>query len=72
MTRGHMPSTTLALLAAVSLAAGPAPAPTSPPTPTIPFEQYQLPNGLNVILSEDHTAPIVAVDVRYHVGSKNE
>ncbi|HET7754562.1 MAG TPA: pitrilysin family protein [Anaeromyxobacteraceae bacterium] len=60
----HVPM--LALLAAVSLAAPPA------PTPTIPFEQYQLPNGLNVILSEDHTAPIVAVDVRYDVGSKNE
>jgi zinc protease len=61
-----MHALTLALLAAVSLAAEPA------PIPTIPFEQYQLPNGLNVILSEDHTAPIVAVDVRYDVGSKNE
>ncbi len=61
-----MHALTLALLAAVSLAAEPA------PIPTIPFEQYKLPNGLNVILSEDHTAPIVAVDVRYDVGSKNE
>ena len=38
----------------------------------IPFETYKLPNGLTVILSEDHTTPTVAVDVWYHVGSKNE
>ncbi|HEV8368901.1 MAG TPA: pitrilysin family protein [Pyrinomonadaceae bacterium] len=38
----------------------------------IPFETYKLPNGLNVILSVDKTTPTVAVDVWYHVGSKNE
>jgi len=38
----------------------------------IPFETYKLPNGLTVILSVDHTTPTVAVDVWYHVGSKNE
>ena len=39
----------------------------------IPFERYTLPsNGLTVILSEDHTTPMVTVDVWYHVGSKNE
>jgi len=38
----------------------------------IPFEAYKLPNGLNVILSVDKTTPTVAVDVWYHVGSKNE
>lgn len=38
----------------------------------IPFETYKLSNGLTVILSEDHTTPTVAVDVWYHVGSKNE
>jgi zinc protease len=38
----------------------------------IPFETYKLPNGLTVILSVDHTVPTVAVDVWYHVGSKNE
>ena len=38
----------------------------------IPFELVTLPNGLNVILSEDHTVPQVVVDVWYHVGSKNE
>ena len=38
----------------------------------IPFETYKLPNGLTVVLSVDHTTPTVAVDVWYHVGSKNE
>jgi zinc protease len=38
----------------------------------IPFDKYTLPNGLTVILSEDHSTPTVAVNVWYHVGSKNE
>lgn len=38
----------------------------------IRFEEYDLPNGLHVILHEDHSTPIVAVSVLYHVGSKNE
>ena len=38
----------------------------------IPFESYQLPNGLTVILSVDKSTPTVAVDIWYHVGSKNE
>lgn len=38
----------------------------------INFTQYDLPNGLHVILHEDHATPIVAVTVLYHVGSKNE
>jgi zinc protease len=40
--------------------------------PSVPFESFKLANGLNVILSEDHTAPIVGVDVHYDVGSKDE
>jgi zinc protease len=40
--------------------------------PRIPFEMYKLANGLTVILSVDHNAPVVAVDVEHHVGSKNE
>jgi zinc protease len=40
--------------------------------PTIPFEKYQLPNGLTVILSEDHRLPHVAVNVWYHVGAANQ
>ena len=38
----------------------------------IKFSEYDLPNGLHVILHEDHSTPIVAVSVMYHVGSKNE
>ncbi len=40
--------------------------------PTIEFERYELPNGLDVILHEDHSTPIAAVNLWYHVGSKNE
>ncbi|HEX2120720.1 MAG TPA: pitrilysin family protein [Thermoanaerobaculia bacterium] len=36
------------------------------------IEHYELPNGLDVVLNEDHSAPLVAVNVWYHVGSKNE
>src|SRR3989441_11781766 len=38
----------------------------------IPFQKFVLDNGLTVIVHEDHKAPIVAVNVWYHVGSKNE
>lgn len=50
------------------------PAKTAAPADTIkiPFETYKLANGLNVILSVDHSVPTVAVDIWYHVGSKNE
>lgn len=40
--------------------------------PQIKFEKYTLENGLDVILHEDHSTPIVGVNVWYHVGSKNE
>ncbi len=40
--------------------------------PRIKFEKYTLPNGLEVILHEDHSTPIVAVDTWYHVGSGDE
>ena len=38
----------------------------------IPIDTFRLPNGLFVTLSEDRTAPIVAVNLWYHVGSANE
>ncbi len=38
----------------------------------IAYEEYDLPNGLHVILHEDHTAPVVTVGVMYHVGAKDE
>lgn len=38
----------------------------------IEFEEYDLDNGLHVILQQDHTTPNIVVSVMYHVGSKNE
>jgi zinc protease len=43
-----------------------------PATIDVPFQRFILPNGLRLIVHEDHKAPIVAVNVWYHVGSKNE
>jgi zinc protease len=40
--------------------------------PRIRFEKYTLPNGLEVILSEDHSTPIISVNTWYHVGSADE
>jgi zinc protease len=52
----------------------PAPAAATPPAtiPAIPFTRFVLKNGLTVLVHEDHKAPIAAVNVWYHVGSKNE
>jgi zinc protease len=58
--------TLLALVCGASLAAAPQ------AIPAIPFQQFTLPNGLHVILSEDHTAPLVGVEMLYDVGSKDE
>src|ERR1700744_4030783 len=38
----------------------------------VEFTEYDMPNGLHVVLHDDHNAPVVAVSVMYHVGSKNE
>ena len=40
--------------------------------PPIKYQEVTLKNGLRVIMHEDHSTPIVAVNVWYHVGSKNE
>src|SRR5688572_30597957 len=49
------------------------PAPPSPrPALQVPYRQFQLGNGLNVILHQDRTVPVVAVNMWYHVGSANE
>jgi zinc protease len=40
--------------------------------PKLPVEQYQLDNGLTVLLSEDHTLPVVSIEVLYLVGSGHE
>lgn len=41
-------------------------------TTNIDFKEYDLPNGLHVILHQDQSTPIVSVSIMYHVGSKNE
>jgi zinc protease len=48
--------------------------PKAPPLPTvdIPYTKYVLGNGLTLIVHEDRKAPVVAVNVWYHVGSKDE
>jgi zinc protease len=38
----------------------------------IPYEKYELPNGLTLVIHEDHSDPVVHVDVTYHVGSARE
>src|SRR5688500_12449197 len=58
------------VLACVAAALVPADAAVRPPK--LPYETLTLPNGLRVILSEDHSTPIVHMSVWYHVGSKNE
>jgi predicted Zn-dependent peptidase len=40
--------------------------------PTVTFTDQRLPNGLRLIIAEDHLAPVVAVNIWYNVGSKNE
>ena len=40
--------------------------------PDIPYKKFVLKNGLTLLVHEDHKAPIVAVNIWYHVGSKNE
>ncbi len=46
--------------------------PSKQPVPDLAFEKYSLPNGLDVILREDHRLPLVAVNVWYHVGPADE
>jgi zinc protease len=57
-------TTTTLLLAALSAA--------NPKDPKIPIERFQLDNGLKVVMSEDHSAPIVTVYITYRVGSAAE
>ena len=63
----------LAALAALSICAQDASAAgTALADIEIPYQKYVLPNGLTLLVHEDHKAPIVAVDIWYHVGSKDE
>ena len=62
----------LVLFSSSFLATVAAAAQSAPSWPQIQFEKYQLPNGLEVILSEDHRLPLVAVNLWYHVGPMYE
>jgi len=62
------------LLLAVVVAPAPAaaPKPAALPAVDIPYQKFVLDNGLTLIVHEDHKAPVVAVNIWYHVGSKDE
>lgn len=60
----------LGLCAPVAGAAAPALQPL--PSVELPYSRFVLANGLTLIVHEDHKAPIVAVNIWYHTGSKNE
>ncbi|MFH1568722.1 MAG: pitrilysin family protein [Gemmatimonadota bacterium] len=62
------PRPTLLVVALLAVAAAAA----AQPDIDIPYQKYILDNGLTLIVHEDHKAPIVCVNVWYHVGSKNE
>jgi zinc protease len=62
----------LVLVLAPSLSAQLAPPKAGSSKLDIPYTQFTLPNGLHVILHEDHTVPLITVNVWYHVGSARE
>jgi zinc protease len=75
--RLHRRTTLAALLAASALATSTVARPGRAGDPdaakiTLPFRDTVLDNGLRVVLHEDHAAPLVAVSIWYHVGSKDE
>ncbi len=67
-----VPLLSAALLAAASVPAALAAAAPAIELPELAYEKYTLDNGLEVILHQDHSLPTVAVNVWYHVGSKDE
>src|SRR5512134_609496 len=61
------------VLLAAALVLGPASLDAQEPSRiSVPYTQFTLANGLDVILHEDHTVPLVAVNAWYHVGSARE
>ena len=64
-----MPSLNILAVPALVLSLGALPAAAAP---KLAIEKYTLPNGLEVILVEDHKQPLVAVNIWYHVGPANE
>jgi zinc protease len=67
-----MRTATALLMVAAVFGGGRVIAQSTPAIPDVPYEKFVLANGLTVLVHEDHKAPIVAVNVWYHVGSKNE
>lgn len=66
--------TRVLLAASLLISAMACAAPKAPPLPAvdIPYQKFVLDNGLTLIVHEDHKAPVVAVNIWYHVGSKDE
>ena len=62
----------LALVSACALGLGRGSEAREPKVPALKVEKYVLGNGLEVILHEDHTTPVVGVNLWYKVGSKDE
>lgn len=69
-------SSLLSALVCSSLATAAPPASSAPPSarsaPSLPHQRFVLKNGMPVLIHEDHTVPIVVVDVSYDVGSRME
>ena len=70
--RGHAAHGMMALLFLVMALVLPVPAICTPEEFHVPVEYYKLPNGLRVVLSQDHTAPTVCVGVYYRIGFRIE
>src|SRR5690349_21522229 len=68
----RLPALLILATISVGMAAAPKPKPTPLPAIDIPYTKYKLDNGLTLIVHEDHKAPVVAVNIWYHVGSKDE
>src|SRR5580765_5147722 len=72
MRRGATTRVAGAALAVFALLSAAAPLVAAVRPPKLQYEISTLPNGLTVVLEEDHSVPIVHVNLTYHVGSKNE
>src|SRR3981081_2273502 len=72
LTRSVLVAALSVLAAMTSLTAQNRPVPAASDIPKIPYEKFTLPNGLDVILSQDHRLPLTAVNLWYHVGPANE
>jgi hypothetical protein len=71
MMTSHLPKMLLSAMAfCVVLTLSPVDAAVRPPR--LQYELMTLPNGLTIVLSPDHSTPIVHVELWYHVGSKDE